>query len=256
MGIFSFNQSSYSREGKGVDKDEKTLIRPLLFFAEYFGKYGKILLASILYMVFCIPVITIGPATAGYTYVLKTLENGKHSFVVSDFLEQFKKNLLQGFLMSLINLLVGYSMFLVIANFKVQELARLQNFFLPLLAVSILLVIMNFYIWPMMVTYDLSFPALLKNGFLFALIRLPINLLIFVAFLSVLAIVFAAVYFLSALLSAVFGLTGIDPRVFAVFGLIAAVFLGVSMPSFLSVFFVMPALRKNMEGADTKAEED
>ena len=256
MGIFSFNQGSYSKAGKGVEKDAKTLVRPLLFFTEYFGKYGKILLANVLYLVLCIPVITIGPATAGYTYVLKTLESGKHSFVASDFFEHFRKNLLQGFLMSLINLLVGYSMFLVIANFNVKELAHLQNFFMPLMVISILTAIMNFYIWPMMVTYDLSFPALLKNGFLFALIRLPMNLLIFVAFLLVLAIVFAVVYFLSALLSAMFGLTGIDPRVFAIFGVIAAVFIGTSMPAFLSVFSVMPTIRKNMEGADKKPEEE
>ena len=82
------------------------------------------------------------------------------------------------------------------------------------------------------------------------------NLLIFVAFLLVLAIVFAVVYFLSALLSAMFGLTGIDPRVFAIFGVIAAVFIGTSMPAFLSVFSVMPTIRKNMEGADKKPEEE
>ena len=75
MGIFSFNQGSYSKAGKGVEKDAKTLVRPLLFFTEYFGKYGKILLANVLYLVLCIPVITIGPATAGYTYVLKKAEN-------------------------------------------------------------------------------------------------------------------------------------------------------------------------------------
>lgn len=256
MGIFHFNQSSYSKAGKGVEKDAKTLIRPLLFFTEYFGKYSKILLANILYLLLCIPVITVGPATAGYTYVLKTLESGKHAFVASDFLEHFRKNLLQGFLMFLINLVVGYSMFLVIANFNVKELAQLQNFFVPLLVISILLVIMNFYIWPMMVTYDLSFPALLKNGFLFALVRLPMNLLIFAAFLLVIAVVFALVYFLSALLSALFGMTAIDFRVFAVFGVIAAVFIGTSMPAFLAVFSVMPAIRKNMEGAAQKAERE
>lgn len=253
MGIFSFNQGGYSRSGKGVEKDEKRLIRPLLFFVEYFRKYSKILLANVLYLLLCIPIVTIGPATAGYVYVLKTLEAGKHSFVVSDFFEHFRKNLLQGFLMSLLNLLVGYSLFLVIANFNVIQ--QLQNFFVPLLVVCILVSIMNFYIWPMMVIYDLSMPALLKNGFLFALIRLPMNLVIFVAFLLIIGVVFGVVYFLSALLSALFGLTGVDITVLAVLGIIGTVFLGSSMPSFLTVFYVMPTIRKNMEGADEKDGE-
>ncbi len=250
MGIFSFNQGSYARAGKGVEKGDRQLIRPLLFFTEYFGKYGRILKANVLYLLLCLPMITIGPATAGYTYILKSLEKGEHPFVFSDFFEHFRKNWLQGVLMSLINLLVCYSLFLVIANFN--TIPHLQNFFLPLLVAGILVVIMNFYIWPMMVIYDLSFGALLKNGFLFALIRLPINLVILVVLLLMVAIVYGAVYFLAALVSSMFQLTTVDTRLLTALGVIAAVFIGSSMPAFLTVFSVMPSIRKYMEGADTK----
>ncbi len=250
MGILSFNQGSYTSAGKGVEKDEKTLIRPLLFFVEYFSKYGKILKANVLYLLLCLPVVTAGPAMAGYTYVLKTLEKREHSFVFSDFFEHFRKNWLQGFLMSLVNLLVGYSLFLVVANFQI--IPHLQNFLFPLLVAAVLVIIMNFYIWPMMVIYDLSFGSLLKNGFLFALIRLPINLVILVLWLLVIALVYGGVYFLSALVSAMFQLTGVDLSLMAVLGIVATVFLGSSMPAFLSVFSVMPSIRKHMEGADTK----
>ncbi len=250
MGIFGFNQNSYYGSGKGVAKDGKELIRPLLFFVQYFGKYGRILKANSLYLLLCLPIVTIGPATAGYTYVLKTLEKREYSFVVSDFFEHFRKNWLQGVLMSLINLLVGYSLFLVIANFN--TIPHLQNFFLPLLVASVLVTIMNFYIWPMMVVYDLSFGSLLKNGFLFALIRLPMNLLILALLLLVIGLVYGLVYFLAALVSSMFQLTTVDTRLLTALGVIATVFIGSSMPAFLSVFSVMPSIRKHMEGADTK----
>ncbi len=245
MGIFSFNQGSYYSAGKGVQKDEPTLIRPLLFFVEFFGKYGKILKTTLLYLLCCIPVITVGPATAGYVQVLKTLEAGQPVFAASDFFEHLKKNWLQGFLMMLVNLVFGYSVFLVVANFHV--LPQLQNFLIPLGVVAAFLLIMNFYIWPMMVSYDLPFFALLKNSFLLTMIRLPVNLLVAVLFLAVVALFALLAYLLAALLCAGSGMTTIDFQVFRIMLLLVFGFIGVAFPAFLAVYGVMPTLRKYME---------
>jgi len=53
------------------------------------------------------------------------------------------------------------------------------------LFVNVLIIMMDFYIYPMMVTYDISFPALIKNGLIFALVKLFPNLLAAAVFIGV-----------------------------------------------------------------------
>ena len=66
-----FGLFDYSKPGKGVDKNGPQKKRFFHFFELYFRKFWKLITLNMLYVLFCIPIVTIGPATAAMTYILK-----------------------------------------------------------------------------------------------------------------------------------------------------------------------------------------
>ena len=54
-------------------------------------------------IVFALSFIISGPATAGFVYVIRNFQNQEHSWVRSDFFEQFKLNFKQGALIGIID---------------------------------------------------------------------------------------------------------------------------------------------------------
>ena len=110
MGLFG----NYAKEGPGVKKDEPQKKRFFYFFELYFRKFGKLITLSLLYSLFIlpifivthfvllgntfacifylIPILTVGPATAGATYVLRNFAREEPTFLAGDFFEAFRSN--------------------------------------------------------------------------------------------------------------------------------------------------------------------
>ena len=95
---------NYAKPGKGVRKDEPKKKRFFLFFELYFRKFVKLVELNLLYLLFCIPVITIGPATAAMTKITRCYTLEKPVFLFSDFWDAFKENFKQGLAVGLIQL--------------------------------------------------------------------------------------------------------------------------------------------------------
>ena len=139
-----------------------------------------------------IPLMLTGPFTAGFTYVIRNYAKQEHAFIVSDFFEHTKKNLKQGLLASI----TGYGlMYLIIqALFVYKALVNASGIVFGIFTiVSVLLTIMSFYVFPIMVTFKLKFKDIVKNSWIFTLIKLPQNLFIFAIIFLVNALPF---YFL------------------------------------------------------------
>ncbi len=163
MGLFN----NYLKEGKGVSKEQNTP-RFILFFQIYFRKFWNLISLNLLYIAFCIPIITIGPATAAMTKILRNYAREEHAFLWGDFLETFKKNFKQGFLYWLLDLFV--TVFLI---FDLMCVAALPNKMLitictaGILFALVVTTFMRYYVYSMMVTFKLNLRQLLKNAFIF-----------------------------------------------------------------------------------------
>ena len=83
MGIFG--SENYLRSGPGIAKNAPKK-KPFFYFWElYFRKFWKLISLNILTFIFCIPIVTIGPAFAGMTKVLRNYVLEKNSFIFHDF---------------------------------------------------------------------------------------------------------------------------------------------------------------------------
>lgn len=194
MGLFN----NYMKEGKGVSKEEKTP-RFILFFQIFFRKFWNLVMLNMLYVIFCIPVVTIGPATAGMTKVLRNYAREEHAFVWGDFIETFKKNFKQAFLFSALDLFV--LSFLIVDLLSIYNVTNQILSIVSMAAIFLSLTIwifMRYYIYIMMITFRLTFRQLLKNAFIFCWAGFLRNLLLtaFLVLITYLAVQYLSIIYL------------------------------------------------------------
>jgi len=184
----------------------------------------------------CLPMITVGPAQAGMTYILRNFSREEHAFLWSDFIEHAKKNFKQSMIVGTINLFITV-LVIVLINFYF----RLPGSLLITAASTILIVIfvmfmmMSMYIYPMMVTFNLTIRQLYKNALSFAIMKLIPNLLILILCS---ALVIVSFYF--------------NP----IIGYILFFFITMALISFITNFYVYPKIDKYMIQPTLQKEED
>lgn len=125
----------------------------------------------------------LGPSTAGATYILMNYANEMPVFLCSDYFEAFKKNFKQASVLMMINVIAGMSTFitwfipLVPAYAKSSMISTLKLFQIPSLVVFLVLIFANFYAYSIMVKFELKLKDIIKNSLIFAMGRLPWNII-------------------------------------------------------------------------------
>ncbi len=118
-----------------------------------------------------------GPATAGATYIWRNFAREEHAWIWSDFKDAFKQNFKQSMMVFLIDVIA-----MVLFCFAIRVYSTMSGVMTILSYVIWLVVLiytmMHFYLYPMMVTFELSLKDLYRNALLFALGKLPSNLLV------------------------------------------------------------------------------
>lgn len=169
----------YEKAGVGVPKNGPRKPRFIQFWEIVWRKLGKLIQLNLLYVLMCLPIVTIGPATAGLTYVLRNFSQERHAYVIHDFFRIFKKNFKQAFIMGIIDIL-----FVVIMGFSIYFYGAYSQenkiFLIPYylcLCATVVFIFMHFYIYIMIVTLDLNLKQILKNAFYLTCLGIKTNLL-------------------------------------------------------------------------------
>lgn len=125
--------------------------------------------------------IIIGPVHAGIVYVLRNYSREEHSFIWSDFKEHALSNLKQSLASSIISLLVTVVFVVNLYFYRQSDFVSNDMIRSILLTVIVLMFaiwcIMQMYLYPMMVTFKLTLKQMYKNSFFFAILKLPMNIL-------------------------------------------------------------------------------
>ena len=142
-------------------------------YDNHLGILNAMVFQSLLYLVPCIAIT--GPFQAGMAYVTRNWARDEHAFAWSDFKDAFLANWKQGLGVSLIT---GFVPLILYVGFRFygQMSANSVLFIVPqmlTLLLGLLWALALVYLYPLMVTYQLGFMTLLKNGMLLAIGRLP-----------------------------------------------------------------------------------
>lgn len=181
---------NYAKPGKGVKKEQQEKKRFFQFFDLYFRKFWNLVRLNLLFILFCIPIVTIGPATAAMMKIVRYYNEGKPVFLFSDFLDAFKQNFLQSFLVSIINAILITGCFQGFIYYMVKFYSGNALYIIPviiLVVLSIIIIFSNFYIFLVIVTVDLKLIGVIKNAVMFMFIGAKTNFLTFI-FTSIVAV--------------------------------------------------------------------
>lgn len=206
LGLFI---NDYESAGSGISKNAPKKTGFKLFLDILGRKFWKLAGLNLLYFMFFMPLlltltairyipdervtlavivlllltfaITIGPATAGMTRVIRCYLIEKHAFVTHDFFKGFKANFKKAAVIGFIDCIIALSAFAAVNVYPalaVQMNSKLM--YVPLVitySFALVVLMMNYYIYLMLVATNLSLKNLIKNSFALAFVSMKNNLI-------------------------------------------------------------------------------
>ena len=261
-GFFGF--FDYSKPGPGIPKDAPPKPRIVVFFGILQRKFWNLIKINMLFMLFnipaviamffgsllvipqnendpmadlvlrlalgsffvIIPVITVGPAQAGFTYILRNYSREEHAFLWWDFkdtaLKNFKQSIIISFIDFVVIIMAGFSIRFYLLNLDKNIM---MSFAAGLVIVAfIIFIMMHLYIYPMLITFKLTIKQIYKNALIFAFIKLIPNALILLLCFAIIFVTFIN-YFI---------------------GILLLIFITYSLIGLITNFYVYPILKKYM----------
>lgn len=222
MGLFYNNNVA----GRGVAKNgpkKKPFFRFWELFANKFWTFFKL---NLIYVLFCLPVVTFGPATAALTAMMRNIYLERPQFIWHDFVDYFKKNFKQSLFIGILDIFVAAICVITFMQFSSNpnmEMSMKVMFVLSI-AVQLIFLMMNFYIYPQIVALNLNLGGIFKNSLILVFVNLPAELITLVV-----TLVFVSLFLLFTIPLAFF-----------------LPFIPGAWLVFLSVFCCYPAIQKHI----------
>ncbi len=157
---------------------------PSAYTSAIFGTFagqGNIVVLSTVDYVFIgltfLVLLTFGCVMAGSVYLFRGMIRDEHIFLWHDFWYCIKRNFKQALPFGIFDLIITAVIMYDIVFFNLnysQSIATMMMFFASLI-LAVLYIIMRMYIYPMMITFDLSLGKLFKNALLFTILGIKRN---------------------------------------------------------------------------------
>jgi uncharacterized membrane protein YesL len=125
---------------------------------------------NLLWLVCCLPAVTITPSTAAMFGVVRGWITGKDVPTTGEFFSLFRENVGRSLAVGLVWVLLGLVLaadFLLVG--QMESLRR--PLYVVFLAFALLYVSASVYLFPVMVNYELDWKGVIKNSFLFSVAR-------------------------------------------------------------------------------------
>lgn len=177
-----FGLFDYTKEGPGVEKNERKKKGFFSFFEIYFRNFWQFVKVDFIYCLISLPLVTNGMAKAGLTHISRSVTREKHSFGLSDFFETVKKNWKQSLILGILNVVFTALLLFGLWFYWNSLNASFSAFNVIGLGVVLFLLIcttfMKYYIWTMVITFSLTIKQIIKNSFHFVFLNFWRNILI------------------------------------------------------------------------------
>ena len=165
MGLFG---TDYSKPGPGIAKDAPKKKGLRLFFDIYVRVFWELIKLNLFFVLFCIPIVTIGPAFAGMTRVMMSMVRERPFFVWGDFWEEFKLSWKKSVPVCLLLLVCGGALWFSVA-FYAGYAAQSPMMYAPMVLSGMMVLVLGLagvYVFPLIVTTECTLRVAVKNAFL------------------------------------------------------------------------------------------
>ena len=170
--------------------EDTSALTPLLTTVGVFENvYASTVWNTIISCFALLALFTFGPVNVGTTYIIRNMLKGEPIFMWEDMKYSIKRNLRQGIIYGIIDIVLSFMLVydVIFFFFNAGTSFMTSMFFYVSLVAAFFYFFMRFYIYLMMVTFDLSLFKLFKNAMIFAFLGFKRN---FLALLGIGFIVF------------------------------------------------------------------
>lgn len=140
-------------------------------------RIADIVLLNLVYLVCCIPIVTIGAATTAMYYVTLKMAEDRESYIFRSFFKSFKENFRQSTIIWMILLIIGIFIGIDYRIVLAQGGGFFKVFLYVLSITTVLLLFLLLYVFPVLAKFYNSIKATVKNAFLMSLRHLPYTLI-------------------------------------------------------------------------------
>lgn len=167
------------------------------------SKIFDVMILGLLWLVFCIPVITIGPASTALYYAMVKVIRRERSYLLKEFFRSFKLNFKQGALLTLIYgvlaaiIYVDLMYMLDLANGGSDVGSMMLGAFIVLVVFALFTVV---YTFPILSRFTITIKGLFKWSFYMAIRHIGWTLLFAVMFIGNAVLLFYSFFFMPPLI--------------------------------------------------------
>lgn len=137
------------------------------------GRLTDLMVLNMIFLVTCLPVITIGAAWTALYYVTLKMVKNEESYIASSYWRAFRENFRQatliwgGVLSMIIVLVLDFQMIEPVGNDGLQPVQML------LISAGVLFFMLVSYVFPLLARFQNTIPKMLQNAMLIAVRHLP-----------------------------------------------------------------------------------
>lgn len=151
---------------------------------------GDVVIISVLFLLFCIPVVTIGPSITALYYTVYRKYQKKSDSLSKDFIRSFKDNLKNGIAINLI-----YLAYLAVAGFNIYFAfnglgsVKLPDWYTVVSFIPLFPVIFTIpFVYPLLARFSNGIKGTITNSFTLCMINFPKFFLIWIIQLAAIAV--------------------------------------------------------------------
>ncbi len=157
------------------------------------SKLGDMFILNFIYVLSCIPIITIGASTTALYYTTLKMAENNESYVWRDYWKAFKSNLKQATVIWLI-VFAGWAVvaldFLIAGGLSMQLGTVVA---IGVVVVAVFLGILGLYVFPLLARFDNTVVRTMKNAVMIAIRHLPSTILIALIHAAPLLVAFVSI---------------------------------------------------------------
>ena len=147
-------------------------------FFQFMNTLAEYILLNILWLICCIPIVTIGASTTALYYVTMQTAREEHGYIARSFFRSFKENFKQSTIIWLIMFLIG-AILTFNVSFWFTMKSTIGNILGALISVALLLYVFTlFYVFPLLARFNNTVKQTIKNALFISLQNLKQTLII------------------------------------------------------------------------------
>ncbi|MGN0354034.1 MAG: YesL family protein [Muricoprocola sp.] len=154
------------------------------------GKLADLMILNICFIIFSIPIVTMGASFTGMYYVTLKMAENEEGYVFRSFWKSFKQNFKQATCIWLIVLALGIILVLDLLILKDAEGTMFTVMRVMITALVFVYLMLAIYVFPVLARFYNSVKGTLKNALLIAIANFPYTLLMLVICIAAVVITF------------------------------------------------------------------